>query len=148
MRRLLGLDRPDETEFAPLPGAADLPALAARVRAAGLPVDLRVRGDLTALPTGVGLSAYRIVQEALTNALKHAGPQATVHIDVCHQSGAVELTVADTGRGSGGTPDELRGNGLRGMRERVALLGGTFAAGDVAGGGFRVRARLPLAAMP
>ncbi len=145
MRRLLGLDRTDGAELAPLPGAADLPALVARVSATGLPVDLDVTGDLSALPTGVGLSAYRIVQEALTNALKHAGAQASVHIAVCRLPDAVELTVADTGHGAGGPPDELRGNGLRGMRERVALLGGTLTVGDNPGGGFQVRAHLPLA---
>jgi signal transduction histidine kinase len=145
MRRLLGLDRPGEADLAPLPGTADLPALAARVSAAGLPVDLDLAGDLSVLPTGVGLSAYRIVQEALTNALKYAGPQATVHVEVCQGQDAIELTVADTGRGAGGPPDELRGNGLRGMRERVALLGGTLTVGDNPGGGFQVHAHLPLA---
>jgi signal transduction histidine kinase len=150
MRRLLGLDRPGEADpgaadLAPLPGATDLPALVARVAATGLPVKLQVTGDLTALPTGVGLSAYRIVQEALTNALKHAGPDATVQIDVCHHPEAVELTVADTGRGAGGPVDERRGNGLRGMRERVTVLGGSLSAGDIPAGGFRVHARLPLA---
>lgn len=146
MRRLLGLDRPGEADLAPLPGAGDLPALAARVSAAGLPVDLDVAGDLSTLPTGVGLSAYRIVQEALTNALKHAGPRATVHIAVCRRPDAVELTIADTGYGAGGAPDERRGNGLRGMRERVAMLGGTLAAGDGPRGGFQVHTRLPLEA--
>lgn len=146
MRRLLGLDRPDEAELAPLPGAADLPALAARVSAAGLPVELSVTGDLTTLPTGVGLSTYRIVQEALTNALKHAGPGATVHVDVCRDREVLELTIVDTGQGAGLPAEELRGNGLRGMRERVTLLGGTLAAGDKPGGGFQVRACLPLAA--
>jgi signal transduction histidine kinase len=146
MRRLLGLDPTDGPDLAPLPGAADLPALVDRVSATGLRVDLDVTGDLSALPTGVGLSAYRIIQEALTNALKHAGARATVHIAVCRLADAVELTVADTGRGAGGPPDELRGNGLRGMRERVALLGGTLAVGDHPGGGFQVRAHLPVAA--
>jgi signal transduction histidine kinase len=146
MRRLLGLDRADGAGLAPLPGTADLPALVARVSATGLRVHLAVSGDLSALPTGVGLSAYRIIQEALTNALKHAGPQATVHIAVCRLADAVDLTVADTGYGAGGPPDELRGNGLRGMRERVALLGGTITVGDHPGGGFQVRAHLPLAA--
>jgi signal transduction histidine kinase len=148
MRRLLGLDRTDGADLAPLPGAGDLPALVARVSATGLRVDLDVTGDLSALPTGVGLSAYRIIQEALTNALKHAGAQAAVHIAVCRLPDAVELTVADTGHGAGGPPDEQRGNGLRGMRERVALLGGTLTLGDNPGGGFQVRAHLPLAAQP
>jgi len=148
MRRLLGLTRPDGAELAPLPGLADLPALVDRVRATGLPVQLRVSGPLADLPTGVGLSAYRIAQEALTNALKHGGPGTTVNIAVDRGSEAVEITVADTGRGAVGTPDEACGSGLRGMRERVAMLGGTLATGDRPGGGFEVRARLPVADPP
>jgi signal transduction histidine kinase len=146
MRRLLGLTRPDGPELAPLPHLTDLPSLVERVRAAGLPVRLTVTGQVAELPTGIGLSAYRITQEALTNALKHAGPGASVLVDVCCGPETVELTVADTGRGAGGAPDERRGNGLRGMRERVAMLGGTLTAADGPDGGFRVRACLPLAA--
>jgi signal transduction histidine kinase len=144
MRRLLGLTRPDGPDLVPLPGLGDLPALVERVRAAGLPAELTVTGDGADLPTGVGLSAYRIAQESLTNTLKHAGPSATVAVDVHCGPEAVELTVTDTGKGSGGPPDERRGMGLRGMRERVAMLGGTLHAGDAPDGGFRVRARLPV----
>jgi signal transduction histidine kinase len=143
MRRLLGLSRADQAGLAPLPGPADLPALVDRVRATGLPVDLTVSGDLTRLPTGVGLSAYRIVQEALTNTLKHAGPDATAAVDVRCASDAVELTVTDTGAGASFDLSN-GGSGLHGMRERVGLLGGTLAAGNGPAGGFRVAARLPL----
>ena len=146
MRRLLGLTRPDGPDLAPLPDLADLPNLVERVRAAGLPVRLSVTGQVAELPTGIGLSAYRITQEALTNALRHAGPGASVLVDVRCGPEAVELTVADTGRGAGGAPDEWRGNGLRGMRERVAMLGGTLTAADGPDGGFQVSACLPLAA--
>jgi signal transduction histidine kinase len=145
MRHLLGQDRPEEAELAPLPGPADLPALIERVRAAGLAVRASVTGEIATLPTGIGLSIYRIVQESLTNVLKHAGPLAGVDVDVHRGPDFVELTVADTGRGVGGPLDERRGSGLRGMRERVALLGGTLTAGDRPGGGFQIHARLPLA---
>ncbi|GAA1001135.1 hypothetical protein GCM10009555_105210 [Acrocarpospora macrocephala] len=144
MRHLLGLDRPEAADLAPLPGPADLPALIERVRAAGLPVHSRVTGDIATLPTGIGLSVYRIVQESLTNVLKHAGPLAGVDVDVRREADFVELTVADTGRGAGGPLDERGGGGLRGMRERVALLGGTLTLGDRPGGGFQVHARVPL----
>ncbi|HKT01206.1 MAG TPA: histidine kinase [Rugosimonospora sp.] len=148
MRRLLGLTRPQSPELAPLPGLGDLPGLAERVRAAGLPVSLRVDGDDLGVSPGVGLCAYRIVQEALTNALKYAGPHATVDVTLHCGANKVELAVHDTGRGAGGEPDELRGNGLRGMRERVAMLGGTVAAGDAPDGGFQVCAELPLTDKP
>jgi signal transduction histidine kinase len=144
MRRLLGLTRPDGAELAPLPGLDDLPALVDRVRTTGLPVHVRMSGPLADLPTGIGLSAYRIAQEALTNALKHGGPGTTVEIAVNRGPEAVEIAVADTGRGAGGAPDERCGSGLGGMRERVAMLGGTLEAGDRPGGGFEVRARLPV----
>ncbi|HZN71612.1 MAG TPA: histidine kinase [Micromonosporaceae bacterium] len=143
MRRLLGLTRPDGPELAPLPGLGDLPTLVERVRATGLPVDLKETGQRTELPTGLALSAYRVVQEALTNALKHAGSGATVEITVHYGHDSIEVTVADTGPGAGGPPDERRGNGLRGMRERVAMLGGTLHAADREAGGFQVTARLP-----
>jgi signal transduction histidine kinase len=144
MRRLLGLNRPDGPELAPLPGLRDLPALADRVGAAGLPVSLEVVGDTETPPAPIGLCAYRIVQEALTNALKHAGPGATADVMLHCGADRMEVTVRDTGRGAGGAPGERPGNGLRGMRERVGMLGGTLLAGDAPGGGFRVRAELPL----
>jgi signal transduction histidine kinase len=148
MRRLLGLTRPDGPDLAPLPGLRDLPGLVERVRAAGLPVSLRVDGDAGAVSPGVGLCAYRIAQEALTNALRHAGPTVTADVAVHCGSDRLELTVRDTGRGAGGEPDERQGNGLRGMRERVAMLDGTVTIGDAPDGGFQVRAVLPMTDEP
>ena len=145
MRRLLGLTRPDGPELAPLPGLSDLPMLIERVRATGLPVSLNQSGAApTELPTGVGLSAYRIAQEGLTNVLKHAGPNASVEVGIHYGPDVIEVTVADTGPGAGGPANDRRGNGLRGMRERVAMLGGTFTATDRSTGGFQIAARLPL----
>jgi signal transduction histidine kinase len=143
MRRLLGVMRTrhgaDERE--PLPGLAQLPALVAQIRRAGLWVDLRIEGPPQPLDAGVELSAYRIVQEALTNSLKHAGP---AHADVLirYHHDLLEVEVRDDGRGS--VHDPLPGNGLVGMRQRAALLGGRLAAGPVPHHGFRVVAKLPV----
>ena len=143
MRRLLGMLRSDDEEIAlaPQPSLRYLDALAAQVREAGLPVDLFVEGEPTELPPGVDLSAYRIVQEALTNALKHAGP-ATARVVVRYRENDLELEIADTGAGASASDGE--GHGLAGMRERVSLYGGKIEAGPRDGGGFAVRARLPL----
>jgi signal transduction histidine kinase len=138
LRRLLGRVR--QTELAPQPGLSGLEALVDGVRAAGLPVTLRVEGELHDLPAGLDLSAYRIVQEALTNAIKHAGASAA-EVRVRRTADEVELEVVDDGRGPAGNG---RGQGLIGMRERASLLGGEVEAGPQAGGGFRVRAKLPL----
>jgi signal transduction histidine kinase len=145
MRRLLGRNPGDGAELAPLPGPADLPVLVDRVNRAGLPVRLSVLGDAAALPTGIALSVYRIVQEALTNGLKHAGPGATATVTVHCGPGGVEVSVTDTGTGAGTPIDSGRGGGLRGMRERVELLGGSLDAGNRPDGGFGVHARLPVA---
>lgn len=145
MRRLLGLSRPEETQLAPLPGIADLTALADRVCQAGLPVSLEVTGEPARMPGGVAASVYRIVQEALTNALKHAGPRARAGVTVHCGQEELEVIVEDTGFGTGGELAESRGSGLRGMRQRVDLLGGSFSAADGAAGGFEVRARIPVA---
>ena len=144
MRRLLGMLRSHDEEIAlaPQPSLRYLDALAAQVREAGLPVDLSVEGEPTELPPGVDLSAYRIVQEALTNALKHAGP-ATARVVVRYRENDLELEIADTGAGAGAS-DGGEGHGLAGMRERVSLYGGRIEAGPRDGGGFAVRARLPL----
>jgi signal transduction histidine kinase len=143
MRRLLGMLRRDDEEIAlaPQPSLRYLDALAAQVREAGLPVDLSVEGEPTELPPGVDLSAYRIVQEALTNALKHAGP-ATARVVVRYRENDLELEIADTGAGASARDGE--GHGLAGMRERVSLYGGKIETGPRDGGGFAVRARLPL----
>jgi signal transduction histidine kinase len=143
MRRLLGMLRRDDEEIAlaPQPSLRYLDALAAQVREAGLPVELSIEGEPIELPPGVDLSAYRIVQEALTNALKHAGP-ATARVVVRYGDHDLELEIADTGAGMG--PDDGAGHGLVGMRERVSLYGGKIEAGPRDGGGFAVRARLQL----
>ncbi|WP_433266705.1 sensor histidine kinase [Actinosynnema sp. CS-041913] len=148
LRRLLGVLRSEDqsgTQWAPQPGAADLADLAENLRAAGLPVRLETAGDLGALPAGLGLGIYRIVQEALTNTLKHAGSGASAVVRVAQGEDRVELEVSDDGFG---TPHDLvavsGGNGLIGMRERAGVLGGKLEAGPNPGGGWRVRAVLPL----
>ena len=123
--------------------AASLPVLAAQVSEAGLPVEVMVEGERSELPPGVDLSAFRIVQEALTNALKHAGP-ATARVVVRYCDDELELEIVDTGAGA--TAGDGGGHGLVGMRERASLYGGELTAGRRSGGGFGVRVRLPLAA--
>jgi signal transduction histidine kinase len=145
LRRLLGVLRADgqSATRGPQPGLAALGALAQNVREAGLAVSVGIEGDTTAVGPGLDLAAYRIVQEALTNTLKHA--RATrVEVTVRVAADALELTVEDDGRGpaNGGG----RGHGLIGMRERALLYGGELEAGARNGSGFAVRARLPLAA--
>lgn len=143
MRLLLGVLRSDEGNgLSPQPGLGDLDQLVGNVRSAGLQVDLRVEGDRAPLPPGVDLSAYRIVQEALTNVLKHAGT-ATVEVTVRYAKDCVQVEVCDDGRPR--EPASSGGNGLIGMRERVAMLGGEFRAGARQYGGFAVFARLPIA---
>lgn len=143
MRRLLGVLRSDDERIAlaPRPGLRDLDRLVEQVRAAGLPVELEVEGEAIDLAPGIDLSAYRIVQEALTNALRHAGP-ASARVVIQYGAGRLDLEVSDTGPGEPVGRGE--GHGLLGMRERVALYGGQLEAGPQPGGGFSVRARLPL----
>jgi signal transduction histidine kinase len=141
MRRLLGLlTSPHDSTVSPQPGLGDLPALVDRLRASGVPVDLQLDGEVDALPAGVDLAAYRIVQEGLTNVLKHAGP-ATARVVVRATRGAVDVEVRDDGHGRDGHRT-AGGHGLVGMRERAALYGGWGEAGDLPPGGFRVHARL------
>ncbi|MDW5595434.1 histidine kinase [Conexibacter stalactiti] len=140
LRRILALLREPErvADLRPQPSLADLRALVDDYRAAGLPVELRVTGEQRPLPGGVELSVYRIVQEALTNALRHA--HATSVTVALRYGERLDVEVIDDGAaGTTGT-----GHGLTGMRERVALLGGELEAGHATGGGFRVAARLPL----
>ena len=151
LRRLLGVLRQEDEppgDLAPVPGLADLDGLLAEVSKAGLAVKLQVNGTRPQLPAGVDLSAYRIVQEALTNVVKHAGPaQAQVVVGYGDQDVRVEVT--DDGRGPGTAASDGRagtGHGLIGMRERVQAFGGDLQTGPRPGGGFRVAARLPLAA--
>jgi signal transduction histidine kinase len=144
-RRLLGVlrDPGEETGLDPQPGAGDLAALAASVRAAGLPVNLVIDGDHAALPAAVDVSVYRIVQEALTNVLRHAGP-ACADVTIGCAAEAVMIEATDDGAGEPGNPAASGGHGLAGMRERAAVFGGELAAGPRPSGGFAVRARLPL----
>jgi signal transduction histidine kinase len=140
LRHMLGLVREgDPLALAPRPGLEQLDLLLDQVRTAGVPVELEVRGAPRTLPGGVDVSAYRILQEALTNVLKHAGP-ARVRVVIAYDADAVELEVIDDGRG----PQNGQGHGLIGMRERVALYDGTLEAGPALPSGFRVHARLAL----
>jgi signal transduction histidine kinase len=149
MRTLLGVlrakDGPGSDDgpaaLKPQPGLADLEQLVSGVREAGLPVTLRVEGAARPLPPALDLSAFRIVQEALTNALKHAGP-ARAEVTVRYQDGLVSLEITDSGRG----PHDGRGtgHGLVGMRERAAMFGGKLEAARGDGGGYTVRAQLPV----
>jgi len=145
-RRLLGVLREpaEETGLAPQPGVGELEVLADSVRAAGLPVNLVISGEPAALPAAVDVSVYRIVQESLTNVLKHAGPaRADVTIGCAEEAVTIEIT--DDGAGDPRDGNQASGHGLAGMRERVAIFGGELRAGPRPGGGFAVRARLPLA---
>lgn len=148
LRATLGTLRRDGGPRRPDPGIDDLPALVDGVRGSGLPVELLVEGDLQALPAVVGTTAYRVVQEALTNVLRHA--RATkAQVSVVADRTLLSVDVVDDGRGPDlpGRHDE-HGYGLRGMSERVTLLGGTVDTGRAAVGGFRVHAELPLPGGP
>ena len=126
----------------PQPCLTDVPMLVSQLREAGLPVELHVEGERRELPVGIELSAYRIVQEALTNALKHAG-EASASVNIRYGSDSLELEIADDGPGAS-TPISSGGHGLVGMRERVALYGGRLDAGRRPSGGFVVRVLLPI----
>jgi signal transduction histidine kinase len=151
LRRLLGVLRQEgepQGSLAPVPGLADLDSLLAEVAKAGLAVRLRVEGTPSPLPAGVDLSAYRIVQEALTNVVKHAGP-ARAQVTIRYSDRDVTVEVTDDGRGAAaptGDGPVATGHGLIGMRERVAAFGGDLKVGSELGNGFRVAARLPFAA--
>jgi signal transduction histidine kinase len=144
MHRTLRLlrDREDGPEFTPQPGLDDLDGLLARSRAAGLDVELAVEGAPRRLAQSVDLSAFRIVQEALTNVVKHAG-RARTCVTIVYGADALELTIVDSGDGGSQEPARSGGHGLIGMRERAALFGGTLTAGPQPGAGFAVRASLP-----
>ena len=147
MRRLLGVLRNEDgskAEHAPAPRLEDLQSLIARVEESGVPVDLTVQRAPGEVPTGVSLSAYRIVQEALTNVLRHAGP-ARAQVAVTYEPGTIAIEVNDDGRGLAAASSGINGSGhgIAGMRERVAVYGGSLHTGPRAGGGFVVRARIP-----
>jgi signal transduction histidine kinase len=143
MRRLLGAMRHDDEqpELLPTPGLKQLETLFDDVRRAGLDVQLHVYGETVPLPPGLDLSAYRIVQEALTNTLKHAKASRAV-VQVTYGCGDVEIVVSDNGRGP--SSGDGRGHGLVGISERVRLYGGDMSAGVSETGGFLLRARLPV----
>jgi signal transduction histidine kinase len=144
MRRLLAAMRRDgeDVEFTPQPGLDALNALLEEVGRAGLPVDLHVDGEPVPLPRGVDLSAYRIVQEGLTNALKHAHA-STADVTVRYRPEELAIEVRDDGLGS--TTTDGLGHGLVGVHERVKIYGGEMVAGTTAEGGFLLSTRLPIA---
>ena len=143
LRRLLGLLRADDNRItlAPQPGLVRLPELVDQVRAAGAPVELTLHGSPSALSPGLDLTAYRIIQEALTNVVKHAGCSPT-RIAIIYRPRRLELVVEDDGPSQ--SAGDGAGHGLVGMRERVALYAGALTVGPRDGGGFTVRASLPI----
>jgi signal transduction histidine kinase len=148
MRRLLGLLRTEDQPAAraPQPGLGRLGGLVEQMEEAGLPVDVTVEGEPQPLPTGVDLNAYRIIQESLTNTLKHGGPGARATVRLVYGPGDLTVEIADDGRGAAQAlaKDEAAGHGLVGMRERMAMLDGELRAGPRMGGGYRVSARIPV----
>lgn len=144
MRRMLGALRreDDEVERGPQPGLGHLDTLIAELRRAGLPVELRVDGEPYALPDGVDLSAFRIIQEALTNALKHSGDARRVDVVLRYGADELGIDVCDDGSGTGNGGGS--GHGLVGIRERVKIYGGSMTAGPGEDGGFEVHTRLPV----
>jgi len=144
LRVTLTVVRRDEAadERSPAPGLDQLPQLRERLAGAGVPVSVEVGGEPRPLPVAVDLAAYRVVQESLTNVLRHAGP-ATATVRLRYAPDEVTIEVVDTGRGPVAGPDRVGGYGLAGMRERVTVLGGSFAAGPGPAGGFRVYVTLP-----
>lgn len=153
MRRLLGVlrtgDAPESGEYVPQPDVQQIEDLVEQVRRAGLTVDFKIEGTPRPLPSGVELTAYRIVQEALTNTRKHGGPDVGASVRLVYFDDGLGLLVEDDGRGSahelyedGGADGQ--GHGLIGMRERIGMVGGTLDAGPRPGGGFRISALLPL----
>jgi signal transduction histidine kinase len=146
MRVLLGVLRQDEgRQLAPQPDTDTIPDLVEQVRAGGLEVSLEITGRAQKLPTGPALAAYRIVQESLTNVLKHAGPTSRAWVRLSWLPEVLELSVTDDGRGAGAVSGHADGQGVRGMQERALLHGGTLQAGPRTGGGFAVQAVLPYA---
>ena len=145
MRRLLGVLRGDDAASTrPLPTLADVDGLIESVRRAGLDVALSLEGTpRRSLPAGAELTAYRVVQEALTNVLKHAGPSARARVHLGWTARGLELSVHDDGRGAAAAAADGAGQGINGMRERVGLYDGTVAAGPATGGGFHVDAFIP-----
>jgi signal transduction histidine kinase len=146
MRRLIGVlkEEEDDLALAPQPGLGELEPLLTTVRGAGLSVESLVEGTPRDLPPGVDLTAYRVIQEALTNAIKHAGDGAHARVVTRYRPEGLDLEVADDGVGPTAGGGQTGGNGLIGMRERLALFGGSLDASARPGGGFLVRASIPL----
>ncbi|KUG57146.1 hypothetical protein AVL62_15270 [Serinicoccus chungangensis] len=146
-RRLVGVlrDTGSGAEYAPLEGVGHLEDLVERVRGSGVDVEAHVRGEVADLPRDVDLAAYRVVQEALTNAMKHAGPGASVDVDLLRTPEVLLVRVTDDGDGAAQDDHDGEGNGLIGMRERVEVLGGSVSAGPRARRGWEVVATLPVA---
>ena len=147
MRRIVSVLRgspTEDAEYSPTPGLADIPDLVAR---SGVRAHLTVVGDPPHVPQTLGLTAFRVVQEALTNVLRHAGPDASAAVTITHGPGQVVVDVADDGRGADAASDG-QGTGLRGMRERVESMGGRLTVGPRPDGGFLVRAVLPFVPAP
>ncbi|MGK5551146.1 sensor histidine kinase [Actinomadura kijaniata] len=147
MRRLVGVLRENAHEsgdgYAPQPGVEQLAELVDQMHRSGLPVTLTVDGTPIEVSEGRQLTIFRVVQEALTNTLKHGGPRAAARVTVRYAPDAIEVRVSDDGRGAA-APDDGRGHGLVGMRERVAVYGGRVRAAPRPGGGFEVIARIPV----
>jgi signal transduction histidine kinase len=133
----------ERSGVAPIPGVGQLDELLDQTRASGLAVSFTVQGVPGPLPSGVALAAYRTVQESLTNVRKHGGPAAQAQVTLRYCEDALVLTITDDGRGAAALTDGA-GHGLIGMRERVAVYGGSLEAGPRPGGGYQVTARLPL----
>lgn len=150
MRRMLGVLRDNEPgSHAPQPGIAQLGRLVEDSVAAGLPVSFTLEGDAEPVPASVDLAVFRIVQEALTNARQHAGPDVTrVDVRIRHRQEAIEVSITDDGRGPVEAEERRTGHGLIGMRERVAAHGGTLCTDGRPGGGFTVVATVPTGAQP
>jgi signal transduction histidine kinase len=146
MRRLLGMLRTsDPKTTAPLPGLGSLDGLVEQMELAGLPTSFEITGEARELPLGVDLNAYRIIQEALTNTLKHGGPNVAAAVSVRFNKDVLQVEVSDDGRGAAAETG-TDGQGLLGMQERVTLLKGSMHAGPRPGGGFRVAAKIPIPA--
>jgi signal transduction histidine kinase len=146
MRRMLEVLRTDDSGMGPQPGLGEIDRLIENVREAGLPVTLKIEGSACCLPAGMDLAAYRIIQEALTNSVKHGG-KAQATVTITYSEDVLEIEVLDDGRGAAAqllSGLDGHGHGLIGMKERVALFGGVLEAGPVLTGGYRVFARMPI----
>lgn len=142
MRHVLAVLRPDDVPaLAPQPGLDALPELVTRIESGG--VSVRFSAKAPDLPTGLALTVYRLVQESLTNVLKHAGPGVAAEVTIAEEDGALRVSVRDDGHTRPAHPLPTAAHGIVGMRERVAAYSGTFRAGPRSGGGFEVEAVIP-----